>query len=265
MDIYGYVAMLAVGASLGLIGGGGAILTVPIMVYLFNTSVIVATSYSLFVVGASSLFGVWRYHQEKLVDYRTALTFAAPSFLGTYVARRVLMPILPEVIFRFGDFDFKKDQLVMTVFAVVMLAASIAMIRSAKNSEVPITRAAKRSRFLLPGLGFVVGFVAGFVGAGGGFLIIPALVIFAQVPMAMAVGTSLLIIAANSLVGFGGDVLAGNVMDWRFLAVTTSIALVGIFAGSYAARFVPASKLKPAFGWFVLVMGIYIMGRQIVS
>lgn len=265
MDTYGYLAMLAVGASLGLIGGGGAILTVPIMVYLFNTPAILATSYSLFVVGASSLFGVWRYHQEKLVDYPTAVAFALPSFIGTYVARRLLMPLLPEVILQLDFFIFKKDQLVMVVFALVMLGASVAMIRSPKTSEVPVKRAPMRPQLLLPGLGFVVGFVAGFVGAGGGFLIIPALVVFAQVPMAMAVGTSLLIIAANSLVGFGGDVLAGNVMDWRFLIVTTFIALVGIFAGSYAARFVPASKLKPAFGWFVLVMGIYIMSRQVIS
>lgn len=265
MDTFGYVAMLAVGACLGLIGGGGAILTVPIMVYLFETPTILATSYSLFVVGVSSLFGVWRYQKEKLVDYPTAVTFAIPSFLGTSVARRLLMPQLPESIFQLGSFTFKKDQLVMVVFSLVMLGASSAMIRSSKESKIPTTRFAKRSRFLLLALGFAVGLVAGFVGAGGGFLIIPALVIFAQVSMRMAVGTSLLIIGANSLVGFGGDVLAGEVMDWRFLAVTTFIAIVGIFAGSYAAQFVPASKLKPAFGWFVLVMGIYIMGRQVVS
>jgi uncharacterized membrane protein YfcA len=253
--------MLFVGGTLGLIGGGGAILTVPIMVYLFNTPAVLATSYSLFIVGISSLFGVWRYHQEKLVNYTTAINFALPSFVGTYLARRVLMPILPDVIFKIGESSFSKDQLVMTVFALVMLGASVSMIRGGKDSDS--SAFVSPSRWLLGTLGLGVGFVAGFVGAGGGFLIIPALVVFAGMPIAKAVGTSLLIISANSLFGFGGDILSSNKMEWSFLTITTGIALVGIFIGSYAARFVPASKLKPAFGWFVLLMGSYIMFTQL--
>lgn len=260
MEIIGYIAMLFVGGTLGLIGGGGAILTVPIMVYLFNTPAVLATSYSLFVVGISSLFGVWRYHQEKLVDYPTAVNFALPSFMGTYIARRVLLPKLPDVIFKIGESSFSKDQLVMTVFGLVMVGASISMIRGGKDSDV--SASVSPNRWLLGTLGLGVGFVAGFVGAGGGFLIIPALVVLAGMPMANAVGTSLLIIAANSLFGFGGDIVAVKEMAWSFLMLTTAIALVGIFVGSYAARFVPASKLKPAFGWFVLLMGGYIMFSQ---
>lgn len=260
MEIYGYIAMLFVGGALGLLGGGGAILTVPIMVLLFQVPALQATSYSLFVVGISSLFGVWRYHQEKLVDYATAINFALPSFAGTYLARRVLMPQLPSVIFQIGDGAFSKDQLVLTVFALVMLGASFSMIRRGRDSAV--SRVVGQNRPMLALLGLGVGFVAGFVGAGGGFLIIPALVVLAGMPMATAVGTSLLIIASNSLFGFGGDLLAGSAMNWFFLASVTSIALVGILAGSYAARFVPAARLKPAFGWFVLLMGGYVMFSQ---
>jgi uncharacterized membrane protein YfcA len=261
MEIIGYIAMLLVGGTLGLIGGGGAILTVPIMVYFFDTPAVLATSYSLFVVGISSLFGVWRYHQEKLVDYPTAINFALPSFMGTYLARRVLMPKLPVVIFQLGENSFSKDQLVMTIFALVMVGASVSMIRGGRDSGG--SGGATPSLLLLGTLGLGVGFVAGFVGAGGGFLIIPALVVLAGMPMAKAVGTSLLIISANSLFGFGGDILAAKEMAWSFLALTTCLALVGIFIGSYAARYVPASKLKPAFGWFVLLMGSYIMARQL--
>lgn len=252
--------MLFVGGTLGLIGAGGAILTVPIMVYLFNTPAVLATSYSLFVVGISSLFGVWRYHQEELVDYPTAINFALPSFMGTYLARRVLMPQLPAVIFQIGESLFSKDQLVMTVFALVMVGASVSMIRRGNDSGGSADMTT--SRWLLGIMGLGVGLVAGFVGAGGGFLIIPALVVLAGMPMAKAVGTSLLIIAANSLFGFGGDILAGSEMAWSFLVLTTSIALVGIFVGSYAGRFIPASKLKPAFGWFVLLMGSYVLFTQ---
>ena len=262
LDALGFIAMLFVGGSLGLIGGGGAILTVPIMVYLFKIPPVLATSYSLFVVGLSSLFGVVRYHQERLVDYRTAVIFSLPSFLGTYLARRVFMPWIPATILKFGDFSLSKERLVMVVFACVMVGASRSMIRGSKKSHVGD---AHDQSWKLSGLGLVVGFVAGFVGAGGGFLIIPALVVISGLPMQTAVGTSLLIIAANSLVGFSGDFIAAVSLDWLFLLKATGMALIGIFLGSYAARYIPSSKLKPAFGWFVLISGIYIMARQIVG
>ena len=261
LDTLGYVAMLFVGGSLGLIGGGGAILTVPIMVYLFKIPAVLATSYSLFVVGLSSLFGVLRYHQERLVDYRTAVIFSLPSFLGTYLARRVFMPWLPETIIQFGGASLSKDRLVMVVFACVMVGASWSMIRGSKTGRVLNVH---DKSWILAELGLVVGFVAGFVGAGGGFLIIPALVVIGGMPMQTAVGTSLLIIAANSLTGFSGDLIAGVALDWLFLLKATGMALIGIFLGSNASRYVPSSKLKPAFGWFVLISGIYIITRQIL-
>lgn len=261
MDLLGYFAMLLVGGALGLLGGGGAILTVPILVYLFRTPPVLATSYSLFVVGVSSLFGVWRYHTEKLVNYRAALVFALPSFIGTYLARRVVLPWLPAIILSRDDISIDKDQLIMVVFALVMIGASASMIRSDRHPKDLAVEPAE-SRFQLASLGLVVGFIAGFVGAGGGFLIVPSLVVIARMPMPMAVGTSLLIIAANSLFGFSSDLLAALSIDWTFLIGISAIAMVGIVAGSFAAQWVPASKLKPLFGWFVLLMGTYILLRQ---
>lgn len=262
MELAGYIAMLFVGGALGLIGGGGAILTVPIMVYLFKAPALMATSYSLFVVGVSSLFGVLQYHQRNLVDYRTAVTFALPSFLGTYLARRLLLPALPDAILQIDSFTLNKDQFILIIFALVMLGASLSMIRGG-NCASDKGQPTQRNITLLATLGIIVGFVAGLVGAGGGFLIIPALVIFANMPMKTAIGTSLLVISANSLAGFGGDVLAGGAVAWGFLLGATTMALIGIFLGTRAARYVPSSKLKPAFGWFVLAMGIYIAFTQL--
>jgi hypothetical protein len=205
--------------------------------------------------------GVVSYHRKKQVDYRTAVVFALPSFVGIHLARRQVLPLIPDVVFRFNDTEILKGQLVMIVFAVVMLFASISMIRRSKPKVSSKPKAISRT-IALAVMGFIVGLVAGFVGVGGGFLMIPALVLMAGIPMPIAVGTSLSLIAANSLVGFFGDLHAGVAMRWDFLMIATLTALVGILIGTYVARFVPASKLKPAFGYFVLAMGVYILLTQ---
>lgn len=255
--------MILVGVVLGLLGGGGAILTVPILVYLFHVPPVLATTYSLFVVGMSSLYGVWRYHRDRLVDYRVAFVFAIPSFLGTYLARRVLTPAMPEIVFHLGGRPFTKNDVIMMVFAIVMLSASRAMIRNNPAPEPNPEKGASQNLVLMILLGALVGFLAGFVGAGGGFLIVPALAIVAKIPMTRTVGTSLLIIAASSLVGFGGDFLAGVPLDWFFLACISILSSVGIFIGSYFSRFVRPVHLRKSFGWLVLVMGVFILFMQI--
>lgn len=263
MTVLGYIAMIFVGLSLGLIGGGGSILTMPILVYLFAISPVLATSYSLFIVGSAALFGVWRYHLQGLVDYRTAITFVTPSFLGTYLARHVLLPWIPSEVFQLDGFVLSKDQLIMIVFAVIMLGASISMIRPRTNSAKKIHNSWKGLAQLIL-LGLMVGFAAGFVGAGGGFLIIPALVVFGGLAMNTAVATSLFIISANSMVAFGGDLLAGVSIDWTFLTATTGVAALGLFAGVKFSRAVSPAVLKVSFGWFVMVMGTWIIAKQLI-
>ncbi len=261
METFGYVAMLFVGVTLGLLGGGGAILTVPILVYLFKTTPVVATGYSLFIVSVSSIFGVFRYHRASLVDYRVAVLFAVPSFLGTLVVRRLFLPSLPEIILEMGAFDLTKGELVMTVFALVMIGTSFSMIRNKSSGA----RAQRPNPLGVAVLGVLVGAVAGFVGAGGGFLIVPALVLFAKLPMTTAVGTSLLIISANSMVGFLGDPHAAQHADWNVLLAITGVASVGIFLGTYGAKHVDPAKLKPMFGWFVLIMGGSVLLTQLLT
>ncbi len=261
----GYLSMFMVGLTLGMIGGGGAILTVPIMVYLFHVPAVLATSYSLFVVGASSLFGLMRYHRDRLVDYLTAVVFALPSFAGTYATRRVMLPMIPNVIGFQDSLSLSKDQLVIVVFAVVMVAASFSMIRGNKVEAVDsVDGEQSRSRWGLAVVGFLVGAVAGFVGAGGGFLIIPGLVVLNRMAMPLAVGTSLLIVATNSLIGFIGDVLAAVPIDWSFLFKVTVLSMVGVIVGVGLSRQISPNKLKKGFGWFVLANGCYILLRQVL-
>lgn len=271
MLIYlGYFAAIFIGLTLGLMGGGGSILTVPVLVYLIGLDPLLATAYSLLIVGTTALAGAAGYFRKGLVAYGTAVVFVLPSLVAVFATRKLLLPALPEEVFAVGSFGVSKGLLVMTVFAVLMVAAATSMIRSSRREGAPgalgqpetVVALAALNLVLMAGIGLVVGVLTGFVGAGGGFLIIPALVLVGRLPMKVAVGTSLLIIAINSLVGFTGDLSAGLQPDWAFLAVFLSFALAGIFLGTYLARFVSGARLKPAFGWFTLVMGGVVLLKE---
>ncbi|MEL0026645.1 MAG: sulfite exporter TauE/SafE family protein [Schleiferiaceae bacterium] len=266
MDIIGYVASIFIGISLGLIGGGGSILTVPVLVYLFGISAELSTAYSLFIVGTTALVGGIRNATLGNVNYKTAVVFTIPAFIAVYATRAYLVPAIPAEILTIGEFVLTKDMAIMIFFAIVMLAASVSMIRN-KRKDGEEGEVEAEPQFNVPAIiaeGAVVGVLTGIVGAGGGFLIIPALVLFAKIPMKKAVGTSLLIIAAKSLIGFIGDVQRPDLeIDWNLLLSVTAIAVVGIFIGIYLAKFIDGKKLKKGFGWFVLLMAVYIIGKQL--
>jgi uncharacterized protein len=263
-----FVLLLAVliGVSLGLIGGGGSILTVPVLVYVAGVSPTLATAYSLFIVGSTSLVGGFNNMAKKLVHIPTAIIFSIPSFISVYTVRKYVMPAIPDTIVSIGNLAVTKNIFIMVFFAAIMLFASISMIRNKKQEEENCD--VSQITFNYPLIiieGFVVGALTGFVGAGGGFLIIPALVMFAKLPMRLAIGTSLLIIAIKSLIGFTGDVQnLSNQIDWILLGAFTTAAIVGIFIGSYLAKFIKAETLKRGFGWFVLVMAIYILTKELL-
>jgi uncharacterized protein len=285
MEILGYIAALLIGLSLGLIGGGGSILTVPVLVYLIGLSPVISTAYSLFIVGLTSLVGSYKFYKNGLVSLKTAIVFGLPSIVAVYLTRRYLVPAIPEEIFSVGDFMVTKGIMLMLLFAGLMVFASISMI---KKKKVPVTAPTEpvdmvdenidteidvegngtphpKPKFNYGGIlaeGLVVGTLTGLVGAGGGFLIIPALVLFSKLDMKMAVGTSLLIIAAKSLFGFIGDIFNYEI-DWMFLGIFSAISIAGIFIGTYLSAKIHADKLKTAFGWFVLVMGLYIIGKEL--
>lgn len=262
MEIIGFIASIVIGISLGLIGGGGSILTVPVLVYLFSIDAVLATAYSLFIVGLTSAVGSFSYFKKGLVNIKTAIVFGIPSIIAVFATRAFIVPAIPAEVMKLGDFVVTKSILMMVLFAILMIAASYSMIKKDKprvdtaNDEV--------QKFNYPMIlieGAVVGVLTGLVGAGGGFLIIPALVVLSKLPMKEAVGTSLAIIAAKSLIGFFGEG-GETVIDWLFLAKVSAFAIVGIFIGTALSKRIDGSKLKPAFGWFILIMGIYIIVKE---
>ncbi|MBC6698946.1 sulfite exporter TauE/SafE family protein [Hymenobacter puniceus] len=271
-SLLGYFAAVFIGLSLGIMGGGGSILTVPVLVYLMGVSPVLSTAYSLFVVGSTSVVGAAGYFRKGLVSVPTALLFLGPSVAAVFFTRRVLMPAIPPELFRLSGLVFTKDLLVLVAFAALMVVAAASMIRSRPEpvavGPVAVGPDTKTAQFLnyplILVIGLLVGLLTGFVGAGGGFLIIPALVLGARLPMKLAVGTSLAIIALNSLIGFTGDLSAGTHIEWPFLLGFLAFALLGIVLGTYLSRFIPGAKLKPAFGWFTLAMGSFILLRELV-
>jgi uncharacterized membrane protein YfcA len=255
---------LVIGLTLGLLGGGGSILSVPVLVYLFALEPAIATGYSLFIVGLSSMFGAVSYFKKDQVDIKTALVFGAPSILAVYLTRRVIVPAIPTELFSIGSLMVTKSIFIMVLFAILMIVASYSMIKPfSKNPDSSKQQKGFNYPFVLLE-GLLVGTLTGLVGAGGGFLIIPALVLISGLPMKTAVGTSLVIISIKSLIGFVGDVQNYQI-DWQFLLLFAGLAVVGIFIGSRLSNKIPSQKLKPAFGWFVLLMGIYILVKELIN
>lgn len=263
LEVLGYISALAIGVTLGLIGGGGSILAVPVLAYLFTIEEKSATAYSLFIVGFSALVGGIKQHLRGYVNWRTAIVFGIPAIIGVTVVRKYIIPILPEVLFSIGDFDFTRRMGMFGLFAVLMIPAGIAMLKpkkARKTSSTPV-------RYNYPLIlleGIVVGAITGLIGAGGGFLIIPALVLLANVEMKTAVGTSLIIIAVKSLTGFFlGDALTMSI-DWPFLLSFTSLSLVGIFIGNALSVYIDGQKLKRGFGYFIFIMAFFIFYMEFI-
>lgn len=260
MELFGYLASICIGIVLGILGGGGSILSIPILVYLFHMDAVMASAYSLFIVGTTSLVGAIPKYREHLVNLKTGFLFGVPSIVAIFSTRKWIVPAIPEIIFEAGTFVFSKRILLLGVFALLMILASTAMIKGRRDVESDDDRF-KTLLVILEGV--LIGFLTGLVGAGGGFLIIPALVLLTGLPFKTAVGTSLFIIGINSLMGFLGDVL-NYVIEWRFLLTITSLAIAGIVIGNLFSRKISAQKLRRIFGWFVLFMGTWILIKEIL-
>jgi uncharacterized membrane protein YfcA len=261
MEIFGYLASVVMGLALGLVGGGGSILTVPILVYLFDVDPVLSTAYSLFVVGLTSAVGSISHFQKGNVHLKTAFIFGIPSIISVYSIRKFVIPIIPNPVYSSGSIVISKPLAILLFFAILMLASSFTMIRKKKvTADEGIKLKYNYPLIFIEGI--LVGGITGLVGAGGGFLIIPALVLMAGLPMKQAVGTSLLIIALKSLIGFTGDLGSGLPIDYSFMFLFSFFAVIGILLGSYLTHFISNEKLKPAFGWFVLVMGLYIIVKE---
>ena len=264
IEALGFPAMVLMGVVLGTIGAGGSILVVPILVYLFGVAPSMATGYSLAIVGTTALAGAVEYLRRGQSDPRMALVFGLPAIVAVYLTRRFFFPAIPDPVFETASFVLSKDAGVMILFAAFMLAAALSMMRSGREpveEEAPPKTTINYPLIVL--VGFAVGVFTGMVGAGGGFMILPVLVLLGGLPMKVAIGTDLLIIAAKSLLGFVGEMQAVEGIDYGFVGLITLLPLAGMVIGTLLNRRAPAQLLRTAFAWFVLVMGSYIVVREV--
>ncbi|MGB0980970.1 MAG: sulfite exporter TauE/SafE family protein [Winogradskyella sp.] len=263
IELFGYFGALIVGLILGLIGGGGSILTVPILVYILNFSPIVATAYSLFVVGSTATIGTIKNLKTKAIDFKTAVIFAIPSIVSIYFTRSVIIPNLPKIIFSSEAFKLSNALFIMLLFAFIMVVSGLSMVSSKHKIDKPKTTSYHTTLYILIiFLAIAIGILAGLVGAGGGFLIVPALVLLLKMPIKKAVSTSLFIIAIQSFTGFLGDINHIDI-DWYFLLKFTSLSILGIFIGLTLAKRISPQKMKKGFGYFTIIMGVYIIYREL--
>jgi len=254
----------AIGILLSLLGGGGSILMVPVLVYIFQLEPQFATAYSLLIVGISSLVGAISYFKKGLSSLKTALFFSFPSFVMVFLMRKFVVPAIPDIVFNTENFVMHKNTLTMSCFAILMVIASYSMIKKQKKLAENIESIRKRINYPVIFLeGLIVGSLTGFVGVGGGFLIVPVLTLFLNLPMKMAVGTSLMIIAINSCFGFLGD-LGKFSIDWQFIFTFLSFTLFGVFTGTNLSTHINNQHLKPVFGWMTLILGLGILMKEIV-
>ena len=261
MEIIGYLASIGIGVILGLLGGGGSILAIPILVYFFRLDAVTASAYSLFIVGVTSLIGAIPKYKDHLINIQTGLLFGVPSIVAIFATRKWVVPAIPEVLFHVGGLAFSKRLLILGLFAMLMILASWSLIRQRKQIR---TDDREWRVPLLIFEGSLIGFLTGLVGAGGGFLIIPALVWLTRLPFKTAVGTSLFIIAINALLGFMGDVM-NYPIEWEFLLTLTGLAVMGILVGNQLQKNVSAERLKIIFGWLILFTGIWILINEVVT
>lgn len=246
--ILGYLLATLIGFSLGIMGGGGSILTVPILVYVLKMDPKVSIALSLAIVGLTSLVGVVNHFRAKNINLKVAALFAPFAMVGTFLGAKIS--------------KFMSGEVQLILFAIIMLMASVLMIKGRKDKE---EEEEKEIKILLLGAqAIVVGIVTGLVGVGGGFLIVPALVLLTGLSMKRAVGTSLFIIALNSFSGFAGYLGIVEV-DWGFLSKFSAFSIVGILIGSQLVQYISQRVLKKSFGIFLIFMGIFILYKNIGS
>lgn len=261
-EIIGLVFALLIGVSLGLIGSGGSILTVPILVYVVGVEPILATAYSLFIVGSTALLGSIRNIMDKNVHFKIVLLFGIPSLLAVFFTRAELVPLLPDTITLSNNVVISKAKLVMILFSLVMFAASSRMIRKPRHKTLARPEVLTSAMPLVT-QGLLIGGISGLVGAGGGFLIIPTLVFFANLPMRKAIGTSLTIIAIQSLIGFTGDLVHQDI-EWPLILSFSVVSMIGLLIGVRLSKRILDGNLRRIFGWFVLAMSLYIMAKEVL-
>ena len=266
VEMLAFAMAVFIGFLLGLFGGGGSMIAVPVFIYILGFEPNISITYSLFVVGSSALIGNLLYLKQGQVQYKTAITFVLPSILAVFIVRKLLLPVIPHELVKIMGIPIYKEKMLMVLFALLMVFSGIQMMRNQSQDQnyTGAKEGFKKNPWIILIAGIVVGILTGLVGSGGGFMIVPSLVLFAGLPLKKAIGTSLMVIGINAAVGFFADVLGGVKIDWYFLLPFSLLAFAGIFAGSILSRKIHANKLKPLFGWFELILGMLIVVKEIL-
>lgn len=263
MILLGYILGVLIGICLGMMGAGGAIMTIPVLVYVFGIDTETSTTYSLFIVGITAMIGTVGYIRNNFYDFKTVVFFGLPSIVSVILTSKFLLPAIPNVVFSAGSFEITRPLLIMILFAILMILSALAMIRSSRAIQKEDYSGLKKYRYgliLLQGL--LVGIITGLLGAGGGFIIVPALVILAHLPMKKAVGTSLVIITTNCVFGFLTKMSFVNLIDWNFLLIFSVFTVAGIISGIFFSKYVNGEKLKFWFACFMLIMGAFLIVQE---
>lgn len=261
MFYFWYFLASFVGIMVGLLGGWGSILAVPLLVYVFGVDPVLATSYSLWLIGVSSLIAVIPKYMIGQVKFTMSLLVGIPSILWVLLVRQVLLPLIPEVFVIWGAI-LTRWFVVMMVFAVVMFFSALSLLSSRPSADQDDLL--HRSPLVMTLMWLLIGWLAWFVGAGWWFLIIPLLVFFTKIPIKKAIGTSLLIVAIQSLFGFIGDVVSGVDIDWTLMAIIVLISILGMFVGHYIHRYTHSHRIQTLFGYIVLCMSIVILVEELL-
>jgi len=262
LQVFGYLGAILTGVILGLMGGGGALISIPILVYLFHIEASVATSYSLFLIAITASSGAWQNIRKKQVDYNAALYYGIPSVISIYAVRRWLMPNLPKIIFTIHGYALHKNMFILIILVIVMIMAAYKMITS-NNPEQNETH--QVNHLELSTFAILIGSFMGIVGGGGGFLMVPALVHFANTPVKKAVGTSLVLVAVNSFIGFLGDLGSDIAINWLFFFTFLFFSVAGVFIGHYLVAYIHSNKLRKYFGFFLIVVAIFIVIKEFTT
>lgn len=257
-EILGYFLILIVGITLGMMGSGGSILTVPTLVYTLGIAPSDATTYSLFLIGMTSIFASYTKFKNKEIDFGLVLRFGLPSMVSIFLTRSFILPLIPEFIEIPFLGEISTDTLLMMLFSVVMVAAGWNMMRKKSDNEVVDEMKKSNGSLGLILLAISIGFLSGILGAGGGFLIIPSLMIFAKVSLRKAIAASIVIVMLNSLIGFAGDYQQFSTLNYQILGFLLIFSVVGVFLGNYWGKKIQTQTLQRGFGYFVLALGFLL-------
>ena len=250
------ILAIIVGLILGLLGGGGSILAVPVLVYFLDINPVQATAYSLFIVGITAFIGASKQFVIKNINIKIGFLFGLPSFLGVFISRYWLLPNLPDILFTYKNYVVNKEMSLMILFSFLMLTSATAIFFNSK--KLNIQHGNKIFMIIIDGL--LIGIITGLVGAGGGFLIVPALVLFFELDFKKAIGTSLMVISFKSIFGFFVEI--NNINDWKLLLTFTLLSIFGLFIGLFLSNYFTFKYFKKIYAFFLIILSFLIFFKE---